>query len=169
MPKSRIEANSLSRLGLGDGGRTLSSETNMDKARTQGRSGLCLTGALHDARSRSDKNPAGGTPRVPVLRGFACSTDSPRYRYLTSTVPEAKPEGLKGITVRTTRTGAYTVAAPATVSGEVLSTMPLAARPGRLTRPSTRKPGDLPSIQQATGRGEPGSVVTPERFTPQSG
>jgi hypothetical protein len=57
--------------------------------------------------------------------------------------------------------GTETVAAPATVSGEVLSFMPLVFGPGRLARPSTREPGDLPSNDVATGRGVPGSAVTP--------
>jgi len=60
--------------------------------------------------------------------------------------------------------GAETVAAPATVSGEVLPSMPLVRGPGRPASPSTRKPGDLPSSDTATGRGVPGSVVTPSRI-----
>lgn len=56
---------------------------------------------------------------------------------------QAKPDGLIGNTGWDDPNGAQAVAAPATVSGDWASEMPLGNREGQTSR-MTREPGDLP-------------------------
>lgn len=51
------------------------------------------------------------------------------------------------------------MAAPATVSGKVLSMMPLTLGLGRRARPQYREPGDLPAQGFEFGRGVPGHRI----------